>query len=64
MAFLFFQTTLAQIKVYGSCCPRSTDRVVAVSGTQENVLKAVKQIVALVNEVNYLGRSVCKHSLD
>lgn len=37
---------------YFSCCPRSTDRVVAVSGSVETVLNAVKQIVALVNEVD------------
>lgn len=37
-----------------SCCPRSTDRVVAVSGSSEVVLNAVKQVVALASDVSVL----------
>jgi len=37
--------TSAQIKVYGICCPGSTDRVVAVSGSTEVVLDAITQIL-------------------
>ena len=48
---LILQTTSTQIKVYGTCCPRSTDRVVAVSGPVEMVLNAVKEIALLVLEV-------------
>lgn len=60
------ETTNAQIKVYGSCCPRSTDRVVAVSGSVEHVLNAIKQIVALVNDnpVKGLNEQYDPHNFD
>ena len=43
-------TTSTQIKVYGDCCPGSTDRVVAISGAVDMVLNAVREISILVLE--------------
>lgn len=46
-----FQSTNAQIKVYGNVCPRSTDRVVAISGPIETCVDALRRIIALATEV-------------
>ncbi|CAL8135465.1 unnamed protein product [Orchesella dallaii] len=44
------ESTNAQIKVYGSVCPRSTDRVVAISGPIETCIDALRRIFVLANE--------------
>lgn len=44
-----------QIKVFSTCCPQSTDRVVQVNGTCEKVLVAIKEIIDVVNNSDIKG---------
>lgn len=43
------ERTQAKIKIYGECCPRSSERVVEISGKSRNVKFAVENIILSCN---------------
>lgn len=52
VVLFFLQSTGTRITVYSVCCPRSTDRIVQILGKPSDCAECIKQIVALVKEVN------------
>ena len=41
-----------EIKVFASCCPMSTDRIVRVSGVPQKVVKCIISIVEMLRTVS------------
>ncbi|XP_014289875.1 heterogeneous nuclear ribonucleoprotein K isoform X4 [Halyomorpha halys] len=51
------EKTSAKIKIFGNCCPQSTDRVVSVVGSPEVALNGVREILALLKDTPQKGYS-------
>ncbi|KAL1115288.1 hypothetical protein AAG570_007319 [Ranatra chinensis] len=51
------EKTGAKIKIFGSCCPHSTDRVISIVGSVQVCCDAVKEVVELVKETPTKGYS-------
>lgn len=49
------ESTGTAIKVFGECAPGSTDRVVVIAGEESKVITAIREIMAVVNEVPIKG---------
>ena len=49
-----FQKTGAGIKVYSTCCPNSTDRIVGITGKRKVVVGCVEEIIELLQSVSSL----------
>ena len=49
------EKTSSKIKIFGNCCPQSTDRVVSVVGSSEAALNGVREILALLKENSQKG---------
>jgi heterogeneous nuclear ribonucleoprotein K len=49
------EQTRSQIKVHQECCPMSTDRVVQINTSQENMPAAVKAIIDFMREIPIKG---------
>jgi len=45
------ESTGTRITVYSVCCPRSTDRIVQILGKPTDCAECIKQIIALIKEV-------------
>nr|XP_032800340.1 heterogeneous nuclear ribonucleoprotein K-like [Petromyzon marinus] len=50
--------TSTSIKVFQECCPRSTDRVVLISGKPDSVVECLKSILYDLQESQIKGRSL------
>lgn len=50
-----FQKTGARIKIYSSCCPDSTDRVVQLTGAGNTAIECLKEILELIKTVGFLN---------
>ena len=46
------QKTGARIKIYSSCCPDSTDRVVQLTGAGNTAIDCLKEILELIRTVS------------
>lgn len=46
------QKTGAGIKVYSTCCPNSTDRIVGITGKRKVVVGCVEEIIELLQSVS------------
>lgn len=44
-----------QVKVFSTCCPQSTDRVVQINGTCDKILVALKEILDVVDNSDVKG---------
>lgn len=53
------QSCNARVKVYGDCCPRSTDRVVQINGGPVDIVNCIATIVDVVIVVRVLLSSRC-----
>uniref|UniRef100_A0A915HNM3 K Homology domain-containing protein n=1 Tax=Romanomermis culicivorax TaxID=13658 RepID=A0A915HNM3_ROMCU len=49
------ETTGTAIKVFGECCPQSSDRVVVVGGEESKIINAICEIMNIVAEVPIKG---------
>ena len=49
---VWFQKTGAGIKVYSTCCPNSTDRIVGITGKRKVVVGCVEEIIELLQSVS------------
>jgi len=49
------ESTGTALKVFGECCPRSTDRVVVIGGESEKVLTALREVLKVLDEVPIRG---------
>lgn len=46
----------ANVKAYGNCAPQSTERVVAVIGSVEHIVQAIKEVLNVLKENETRGR--------
>uniref|UniRef100_A0A0A9X5J9 Heterogeneous nuclear ribonucleoprotein K n=1 Tax=Lygus hesperus TaxID=30085 RepID=A0A0A9X5J9_LYGHE len=51
------EKTSAKIKIFGNCCPQSTDRVVSIAGTADVAVSGLKEIIELLKETPAKGYS-------
>ena len=51
------EQTNTNLKVFGQCCPMSTDRVLQINGDLDKVVDAIRAVVTLLHDV----RSLCCH---
>ncbi|CAN8011809.1 unnamed protein product [Ixodes pacificus] len=51
------ESTGANIKVHGSCCPGSTERIVKVTGSPSVVVDCIKQICDIIAEASAPSRA-------
>ncbi|XP_073988301.1 heterogeneous nuclear ribonucleoprotein K isoform X2 [Rhodnius prolixus] len=51
------EKTSAKIKIFGNCCPQSTDRVVSIVGSPEVAINGLKEIIDLLKETPPKGYS-------
>ncbi|CAN8029515.1 unnamed protein product, partial [Ixodes persulcatus] len=60
------ESTGANIKVHGSCCPGSTERIVKVTGSPSVVVDCIKQICDIIAEapVKGLNKPYDPHNFD
>ncbi|XP_064474579.1 heterogeneous nuclear ribonucleoprotein K-like isoform X2 [Ornithodoros turicata] len=60
------EKTGANIKVHGSCCPASTERVVKISGGPQVVVDCVRQVCEIVSEapIKGLNKPYDPHNYD
>ncbi|KAH8038575.1 hypothetical protein HPB51_001996 [Rhipicephalus microplus] len=60
------ESTGANIKVHGSCCPGSTERIVKVTGSPSVVVDCIKQICDIVGQapIKGLNKPYDPHNFD
>lgn len=51
--FYLFQKTGSRIKIYTSCCPMSTDRVVQITGKPNTCSDCVREVLDLLKTVSW-----------
>lgn len=68
--YVVSQKTGARIKIYSSCCPDSTDRVVQLTGAGNTAIDCLKEILELIRTVSsewhlYIGdgRNECSFAI-